>query len=81
MEERRFQGEIKRASKFPCLITFIALTVIFLTTTIIFIVLFAKLKNENDSKKDNSVIIEYPSPERFIKVLTKVSENNGSFVK
>jgi predicted double-glycine peptidase len=81
MKEKFFEDDKKRASKFQCLITFIVLSGIFLTTTIIFIVLFAKLKNEKNSEKDDSVIIEYPSPERFIKVLTRLTENKGSFVK
>ena len=81
MKEKFFEDDKKRASKFQCLITFIVLSGIFLTTTIIFIVLFAKLKSEKNSEKHDSVIIEYPSPERFIKVLTRVSENDGAFVK
>ena len=81
MEEKLLEDEKKRISKLLYLIAFIILSGFFLTTTIIFIILFGKLKNENDSGKNNPVIIEYPSPERFIKILTRLTENKGSFVK
>ena len=80
MDEKLLEDEKKRISKLLYLISFIILSGFFLTTTIIFIILFTKLKDENDSEKDNSVILEYPSPVRFIKVLTRVSENDGAFV-
>ena len=69
------------SKKFILLIVSIILSGIFLTTTIFFIILYIKLKTEYDSDKDNTNIIEYPSPQRFIKIKKRLTEINGSFVK
>ena len=82
MEENLLEEENEPSSKkFILLIVSIILSGIFLTTTIFFIILYIKLKTEYDSDKDNTNIIEYPSPQRFIKIKKRLTEINGSFVK
>ena len=82
MEENLLEEENEPSStKFILLIVSIILSGIFLTKTIFFIILYIKLKTEYDSDKDNTNIIEYPSPQRFIKIKKRLTEINGSFVK
>ena len=71
------------------LIFFIILSIIFFITSIIFIILYIKAINDSESdKKVKSVEptipeepIPYQDPERYIKVLSRITEEEGSFVK
>ena len=72
------------SKRFIILIIFIILSIIFLITTIIFIVLYANAKNESNNenttpeKNDEPL---FPPSERFIKVLTKITESGGALIK
>jgi hypothetical protein len=80
MQEKLFGGSDSGSSrKFICLIVFIILTVILLITTIIFGALYSKEKN-SENQNTNTTLIEYPSPERFIKVLSRISESGGAYM-
>ena len=84
MKENLIGGEEVGSSKrFFCLIFFMALSLIFLITTIVFVVLYINSKGESDSEKTNSTIPyepKYPSEDRFIKVLSKMTELGGAYV-
>jgi len=76
------------SKRFILLITFIILSIIFLITTIIFIILYANAKNEsNDESSENTTPEKnddeplFPPQERFIKVLSKLTESEGALVK
>ena len=81
------ENEINSGSsvRFLILVILIFLSVIFLITTIVFIVLYVKEKNDSDIENPDSKEPEdedvplYPSQERYIKVLTKLTEIDGAY--
>ena len=72
------------SKRFIILIIFIILSIIFLITTIIFIVLYVNAKNETDNENTTPETNDepfFPPSERFIKVLTKITESEGALIK
>ena len=88
MEGKLLEGNDSGSSrKFIFLIVFIILTVILLITTIVFGALYSKEKNRGSESENqntnitNVTLVEYPSPERFIKVLSRISESSGAYIE
>jgi len=80
MEEKLFgDNDDNNPKKLICLIAFIIISLIFLITAIIFGALYSIEKNKNSNK--HVTLMEYPSPERFIKVLSRLTESNGAYIK
>ena len=92
MEDNLLDGAGSGNSKrFICLVLFIILSTIFLITTIIFVALYVNAKNDSESANKDTPVepivpeepipILYPNPDRFIKVLSRITEVEGAYVK
>ena len=75
------ESNIGRSKRFICLIIFVALSIIFLITTIVFIALYINEKNDGENTETKNSENDSPKVEdRFIKVLSRVSENGGAYI-
>ena len=75
------ESNIGSSKRFICLIIFVALSIIFLITTIVFIVLYLNEKNDGENTDTKNSENDSPKVEdRFIKVLSRVSENGGAYI-
>jgi uncharacterized membrane protein len=70
------ESNVGSSKRFICLIIFAALSIIFLITTIVFIVLYINEKNDEENTDTKNTENDSPKVEdRFIKVLSRVSES------
>ena len=72
------------SKRFIILVIFIILSIIFLITTIIFIILYKNAKNESNNENttpEKNDVPFFPPSERFVKVLTKITESEGALIK
>ena len=75
------ESNIGSSKRFICLIIFVALSIIFLITTIVFITLYINEKNDGENTDTKNSENDSPKVEdRFIKVLSRVSESGGAYM-